>query len=238
MAPTRPSRSAKLIALARAADLIIIGQINPYARATPAWRAADIVGGCGRPVLMVPYVGTYTEVGRRVLVAWDGSREAARALNDALPVICAAQVVTVMTVRAHDRELERDREATARIVRHLARHSIPARAEQRLQHDIAISDILLSRATDLSADLIVAGAHPHSALREALIGSVGRRVVAAHDGSDADVALKQSSGPSYLAMKPGLPAARFNAAMSVRLSSKSAPMPQSVPPSLERAPIQ
>jgi nucleotide-binding universal stress UspA family protein len=166
--------STKLIVLARAADLIIVGQINPHARPKPAWRAEDIVVACGRPVLMVPYVGTFTQVGRRVLVAWDGSREAARALNDALPVIGAAHVVTVMTVRVRDRDLERDRETTERIVRHLARHGIPARAEQRLRRDIGISDILLSRAMDLVVDLIVAGADCHSPLRETLVGSVSR----------------------------------------------------------------
>jgi nucleotide-binding universal stress UspA family protein len=168
--------STKLIVLARAADLIIIGQINPHARRKPAWRAEDIVVACGRPVLMVPYIGTFTQVGRRVLVAWDGSREAARALNDALPVIGAAHVVTVITVRARERDLERDRETTERIARHLARHGIPARAEQRLRHDISISDILLSRATDLVADLIVAGANCHSPLRETLFGSVSREL--------------------------------------------------------------
>ena len=168
--------STKLIDHARAADLIIVGQINPYARARPAWRAEDIVVTCGRPVLMVPYIGTFTHVGRRVLVAWDGSREAARALNDALPVIGAAQVVTVITVRVRDRDLERDCETTERIVRHLARHGISARAEQRLRHNIGISDILLSRAMDLVVDLIVAGAHCHSQLRETLVGSVSREL--------------------------------------------------------------
>jgi nucleotide-binding universal stress UspA family protein len=168
------SDSTKLLVLARTADLIIVGQINPYARLRQAWRTEDIVVACGRPVLIVPYIGTFTQVGRRVLVAWDGSREAARALNDALPVIGAAQVVTVMTIRVRDRDLERNRETTERIVRHLARHGISARAEQRLQHNVGVSDILLSRAMDLVADLIVAGANCHSLLRETLVGSVSR----------------------------------------------------------------
>jgi nucleotide-binding universal stress UspA family protein len=168
------ANEAELIALARTADLIIIGQINPSVRPAPSWRPEDVVAACGRPVLMVPYIGNFIEVGRRVLVAWDGSREAVRALNDALPVIAAAEQVTVMTVHARDRDLERDRGATERIIHHLARHGIAARADQRLQCDNTISDILLSRAMDFYVDLIVAGANHHSLLRDALVGGISR----------------------------------------------------------------
>jgi hypothetical protein len=73
--------TAELIALARMADLIVVGQVNPNARPAPAMRPEEIVVACGRPVLMVPYIGSYAQVGRRVLVAWDGSREAVRALT-------------------------------------------------------------------------------------------------------------------------------------------------------------
>ncbi len=168
------ANEAELIALARTADLIIIGQINPSVRPAPSWRPEDVVAACGRPVLMVPYIGNFIEVGRRVLVAWDGSREVRRALNDALPVIAAAEQVTVMTVHARDRDLERDRGATERIIHHLARHGIAARADQRLQCDNTISDILLSRAMDFYVDLIVAGANHHSLLRDALVGGISQ----------------------------------------------------------------
>ncbi|MGA3399433.1 MAG: universal stress protein [Acetobacteraceae bacterium] len=169
--------SAGLIAFTRTADLIILGQICPDVRRVAAWRPDDIVVDSGRPVLLVPYVGTFTELGRRVLVAWDGSREAARALNDALPVIRTATAVTVMTVRTRDGDLQRDREATQRVVRHLARHDIRARADHPLRSGHAISDVLLSAVTDICADLIVAGAYHHSPLREALIGGVSRELL-------------------------------------------------------------
>jgi nucleotide-binding universal stress UspA family protein len=168
------ANEAELVALARTADLIIIGQTNPNARPAPSWRPEDVVVACGRPVLMVPYIGTFSEVGRRVLVAWDGSREAVRALNDALPVIAAAEQVTVMTVHARNKDWERDRNSTDRVIHHLARHGIAARADQRLQSEITVSDCLLSRAMDFYVDLIVAGAHHHSPLREALVGGVSR----------------------------------------------------------------
>jgi nucleotide-binding universal stress UspA family protein len=166
--------SARLIACTRAADLVILGQSSRDVRPGPPWRPDDIVVESGCPVLMVPYAGAFDEIGRRVLVAWDGSREAARALNDALPLIGNASAVTVMMARARDSDLPRDREATQRVVRHLARHDIHARADHPLRNGTPVSDILLSAATDFCADLIVAGAYHHSPLREALIGGVSR----------------------------------------------------------------
>ncbi len=111
-----------------------------------------------------------------MLVAWDGSREAARALNDALPIINMAESVTVMTVRSRPRDSKADRLLTDRILRHLARHGIPARPFVALQSGIAVSDVLLSRSVDLAADMIVAGAYHRSQFREALTGGVSREL--------------------------------------------------------------
>jgi nucleotide-binding universal stress UspA family protein len=167
-----PADSTSLLSYARAADLIIIGQANPDRRLGSASRPEEIVLACGRPVLLVPYVGSYPRVGRRVLVAWDGSREAARALNDALPLIANAETVTLLTVRARDKDFGRDRSPTRSILRHLARHGIVARLDERPSGDNTACDVLLNRAVDLSADLIVAGAARYSRLLEALLGSV------------------------------------------------------------------
>lgn len=172
--PVDRADTAELTSLARAADLIILGQINPDARPASAWRPERIVVACGRPVLLVPYVGSFAQVGRRVLIAWDGSREAVRALNDALPLIANAEAVTVMTVRARERDFERDRPSMERIIRHLALHGVVARSAETPQGGVAISEVLLSGAVDITADLIVAGAYHHSQVREALIGGVSR----------------------------------------------------------------
>jgi nucleotide-binding universal stress UspA family protein len=172
--PVDRSDTAELIMLAQAADLVVIGQADPGARAAPTWRPEEIVIGCGRPVLMIPYVGRYPQVGHRVLVAWDGSREAVRALNDALPLIRAADVVTVMTVRARPKSRETSGGSMDRVLHHLSRHGINARPVEALQSGVAISDVLLSRSVDLAADLIVAGAYHHSQLRETLLGGVSR----------------------------------------------------------------
>jgi nucleotide-binding universal stress UspA family protein len=167
---------SELITLAQSADLVIVGQVKPGTRPAPTWRPEEIVVCCGRPVLVVPYIGSYPQVGRRVLVAWDGSREAVRALNDALPLIRAADVVTVMTVRARAKDLEPNSGSMERVLRHLARHGITACPAEAFQLGTAISDVLLSRSVDLAADLIVAGAYHHSQLRETLLGGVSREL--------------------------------------------------------------
>jgi len=164
---------AELIELAKSFDLMITGQLSPDTRSA-AFAPEHIAVGAARPVLVVPYAGAFDSVGKRVLVAWDGSREAVRAVNDALPLLGEAEAVTVMSVGQRETELERRRTSLERIVGHLQRHAILARLEESVQGGIAVSDVLLSRAADLAADLIVAGLYHHSQLREALIGGVSR----------------------------------------------------------------
>jgi nucleotide-binding universal stress UspA family protein len=166
--------TAELIDYANAVDLTILGQ---QAEADGAgFRPDDIVVEVGRPALTVPYVGTFATVGQRALIAWDGTREASRALNDALPLIAGAEA-TVLYIGSRESQLERRRPALERIVAHLQRHGIKARPEETPRGDIPISDLLLSRAADLGADLIVAGAYHHSPRREALLGGVSRELL-------------------------------------------------------------
>jgi len=169
--------AAELIALLKTADLVVYGQASRDYRVPSGFRPEDIVTACGRPVLVTPYAGIIETVGRRVLIAWDGTREATRALHDALPLLGAAEIVTIVTVRAREASFERDPPGLDRIVCHLERHGIAARAEHTLQGDLPISDVLLSRAADLDADLIVAGAYHHSQFREALLGGVSRELL-------------------------------------------------------------
>jgi nucleotide-binding universal stress UspA family protein len=169
----------EFVEYANTVDLTILGQQSSGA-------GGDSVGGfspdavvleAGRPVLVVPYAGKFETVGRRPLIAWDGSREAARALGDALPLIEGAEAVTVIYIGAREIQLERARPAIDRVVRHLRRHAIKASGEATRGGDVPISDLLLSRAADLGADLIVAGAYHHSPMREALLGGVSRELL-------------------------------------------------------------
>jgi len=80
----------------------------------------------------------------------------------------------VMTVASGEAALEESRPSLERIVRHLARHGIAAQPEESVRGDLAVSDVLLSRAADLDVDMLVAGGYHHSQLREALLGGVSR----------------------------------------------------------------
>ena len=168
-----PGETAVFIDLAQSFDLTILGQLSPEIRST-GFRPDEIVIATGRPVLVVPYTGIFDTIGRRVLVAWDGTREAVRAAQDALPLIENAEAVTVMFVGRARSYLAEHRPSIERMVHHLQRHGVPARAEETLRGDLRISDVLLSRAADLAVDLLVAGAYHHSQLREALVGGVSR----------------------------------------------------------------
>ncbi len=171
--------SAALLELAKSVDLTITGQRPPNSHANGAarFRPEDIVLAAGRPVLIVPYAGAFETVGKRALIAWDGTREANRALNDALPLLADAETVSVVFVGSRERDLEQHRAALGRAVHHLRQHGIEADPEETLRGDLAVSDILLSRAADLAADLIVAGGYHHSQLREALLGGVSRELL-------------------------------------------------------------
>jgi nucleotide-binding universal stress UspA family protein len=168
--------SEGLVALLRAFDLVVYGQTAPDYRTPTGFDPEDIVMGAGGPMLVVPYAGEFTNVGKRVLVAWDATREAARTLHDALPLIAEAQAVTVITVRTDNASAE-DVAALDRVVRHLEFHGIPASSEEVPRGDIRTADVLLSRASDIEADLIIAGAYHHSQLREAIIGGVSRELL-------------------------------------------------------------
>jgi nucleotide-binding universal stress UspA family protein len=166
----------ELVEFAKSVDLTIMGQRPPSSGSDGAarFRPEDIVIAAGRPVLVVPYAGSFETIGKRILVGWDGTREANRALNDALPLLTKAEAVTVMYVGTNERDLEQHWPALERIVGHLRRHGINATAEGTLRSGLAISDILLSRAADFAADMIVTGGYHHSQLREALLGGVSR----------------------------------------------------------------
>jgi nucleotide-binding universal stress UspA family protein len=170
---------ADLVAHANAVDLTILGQQPSTARGDSAGEFVPdaVVVEVGRPILVVPYAGKFETVGRRPLIAWDGSREAARALGDALPLLESTEAATVIYIGAREKQLERAQPALDRIVRHLQRHAIAAGVEATRGGDVPISDLLLSRAADLGADMIVAGAYHHSPMREALLGGVSRELL-------------------------------------------------------------
>ena len=164
---------------ARYADLTVLGQIDPDDAQAPVNgpRPEDIALSVGRPVLIVPYVGAHPTFGLRVLVGWDGSREATRAINDAIPLLAAASSVTVLTIDPMVGREEHGDVPGADIALYLARHGVTARVESMASGGIGTGNALLSRASDLSADLLVMGAYGHSQMRELVLGGATRTVL-------------------------------------------------------------
>jgi nucleotide-binding universal stress UspA family protein len=158
-------------------DLVVVGQGIDLDDPTGALNVLpeELALSIGRPVLVVPRYGTFVALGDRVLVGWNASREAARAVNDALPLLQRAQKVTVLSIDPGDHPDQRI--PGADIALHLARHGVNAVADQIRGADISVGDMLLSRAADLGADLIVCGAYGHSRLREMVLGGATRHLL-------------------------------------------------------------
>jgi nucleotide-binding universal stress UspA family protein len=140
--------------IARTFDLVVLGQAQDDVP-VPAKLPDEVIAESGRPVLVVPYVGTYADVGARPLFAWHGERGAARAAFDALPLVmngCEALIVEV------GHKGDQRYEFSDLLVANLASHKVKARYQHVVVDDISVSDALLSAISDHSADLMAIGA--------------------------------------------------------------------------------
>jgi nucleotide-binding universal stress UspA family protein len=144
----------------------------------PSDFVSDVVLAAGKPVLIVPYVGHFDQVGKRSFVAWNATREAARALTDALPMLERADGVEVAWFDpgrgTSDGIQERARADTAH---YLEQHGIRAHVARHPAAGLDVGDLILSRAADAAADSIVMGAYGHSRLRERILGGATRNVL-------------------------------------------------------------
>jgi nucleotide-binding universal stress UspA family protein len=168
---------------ARYADLVVAGQDDPD---DPESFIADhfpetLVMTCGRPVLFIPYTGVFPTLGANIMVAWNGSRESARAVQDAMPLLQRAEKVTVVRLNESKGEPSASRANRipgADIALLLARHDVKAEvAALDGVNDIPMGDMLMSRASDLGADLVVMGAYGHSRWQELVMGGATRTLL-------------------------------------------------------------
>ncbi|HYD31981.1 MAG TPA: universal stress protein [Azospirillaceae bacterium] len=163
---------------ARYADLVIVGQVDPHHGAeNPVVHPEDLLFDSGRPVLVVPFAGTFPTVGKRVLIGWNASREAARAIGDARPMLETAKKVTVLAVNPRPGAAGLGDEPGADIARHLARHGVTVEARHILNEEIDIGSTFLNQAADHACDLIVMGAYGRSRLRDLVLGSLTRFIL-------------------------------------------------------------
>ncbi len=160
----------------RSADLIIAGQTDPDWDSSPLSDVAEHLAlGSGRPVLVVPYVGRYREIGRNVVIAWKAGRESARAVFDALPILKQAEQVQILEIEEGGRRSSGIAADTS-IAASLARHGIKPTVRTSVAGEISVGDEILSRLADMGADLLVMGAYGHSRMRELVFGGVTRHI--------------------------------------------------------------
>ncbi|MGI9501167.1 MAG: universal stress protein [Geminicoccaceae bacterium] len=161
----------------RYADLTVVGQPDPDA-STDSLDPGDVVLAAGAPVLIVPHIGAPATTAEKVMIAWNASRESARAVRDAMPLLEKAKTVDVVCFQP---------EATpghgelpgADIALHLSRHDIDVDVDVQILEgkDIDVGNAILSHLADRGHDLLVMGGYGHSRLREAVFGGATRTIL-------------------------------------------------------------
>jgi nucleotide-binding universal stress UspA family protein len=155
------------------ADLVIATQYHDNIPAAAGYSPDELVLGTGRPVLIVPVAGELAPVGKRVLIAWNGSREAARSAFDCLPLLQPNAEVRLLAI-----DSPRGNATMSAITRALGRHGVAAvgasgtRSEGR-----STAEGILKAAADFGADLLVLGCYGHSRLRETVFGGATTRIL-------------------------------------------------------------
>jgi nucleotide-binding universal stress UspA family protein len=163
--------------IARRFDLAIVGQGEPETGTVESIIAETTLFESGRPMIMVPYIQKAPLKLDNVMVCWDGSRQAARAIADAMPLLVKSgrvEIVIITNERGKQDEIE-----GADMGQHLARHGLKVGVHRISGGGIDIADALLSHAADSGADLMVMGGYGHSRLREFVLGGVTHSIFGA-----------------------------------------------------------
>jgi nucleotide-binding universal stress UspA family protein len=161
--------------MARRFDLAVVGQ--PARQTSMPDEVVDegVLFESGRPVVFVPFIQRTAPALGRVMLCWDGSRAAARAVADAMPLLHKAKTVEIVIVG--DRPSASDEMPGADLGQHLARHGLTVEVKRLTATDIDVASALLSYAADSDADLMVMGGYGHSRLREFVLGGVTRELL-------------------------------------------------------------
>ena len=171
-------------------DLLLLGQDQPDDPDNASYGLADALlfeGACA--CVMVPHSGKLAAPGQRVLLTWNASRESARALREAMPILVRAEEVVVLSSEPDDADAEiaRGHPHADELARFLESHGIQSISSGIADMDVSTSDAILGQAAEMNADLIIMGAYGHARLREIILGGVTRDL------------LKQSTVPLFLA---------------------------------------
>jgi nucleotide-binding universal stress UspA family protein len=162
------------------ADLLVLGQQDPAA----AWSfdvppdfVESVLAASGRPALVVPYAGRFTTAGDRVVIAWKPTPEAARAVAAAIPILQQAARVHVVSWQGGDADDASVRGPRLDLQGYLRRHGVQAQWHRNGEEPPQLGELLLSRVSELEADLLVMGCYGHSRAREWVLGGASRTVL-------------------------------------------------------------
>jgi nucleotide-binding universal stress UspA family protein len=161
--------------IARRFDLAVVGQAEPETSTVEDIIAEATLFESGRPMIVVPYIQKAPLKLDNVMVCWDGSRQAARAVGDALPLLVKAGRVEIVIIA--DERGKQDEIEGADIGQHLARHGLEVDVHRIASGGIDVADALLSHAADSGTDFMVMGGYGHSRLREFVLGGVTRSIL-------------------------------------------------------------
>ena len=163
---------------ARFTDLLILGQNNPDdSQIMSAVLADNLVLESGAPCLIIPHTSSREFAARRILVAWNASREAARTLKDAMPILSIADYVEVLLIDPPQHEADKDGIHGKSIASFLHQHGIKAEIKVKAGDKAKPGDSIITRASEIDADIIVMGAYGHTRLREIILGGVTRKLL-------------------------------------------------------------
>ena len=167
---------ASFAEMARGYDLSVVMQSNNKNGVNNDILIEATLFESGRPVIVVPYIQKEGRNLDRIVCCWDGSRAAARAINDAVPLLQKARAVELLIVtnetNGNGREI-----LGVEIGSHLARHGVKVEVEILPAADIDVANVILSRVADCSASMIVMGGYGHSRFREFVLGGATRGIL-------------------------------------------------------------
>jgi nucleotide-binding universal stress UspA family protein len=161
--------------IARRFDLAVVGQTDPERALPDDLLIEAALFESGRPMVVVPYIQKDDLKLGHVLVCWDGSRNAARAIADSLPFLMRGKKVEIVMVTGGDGKA--DELPGADLAEHLARHNLNVDVKRLVAADVDVSNVILSYAADCAADFIVMGGYGHSRLREFILGGATRGIL-------------------------------------------------------------
>jgi nucleotide-binding universal stress UspA family protein len=161
--------------IARRFDIAVVGQAPRDQGVSEELLIEGALFGSGRPVVVVPQIQSQPLKLDNVMVCWDGSRPAARAIGDAVPLLARAKAIEIVVVTG---ERDKSGEITgANMKRHLARHGINVDIKRIAVGSTDVQTAILAHAADTAADFIVMGGYGHSRLREFILGGVTRSIL-------------------------------------------------------------